>query len=71
MYNDMAGQVCKFYINSGTCTKGMACPFLHLEPALVVSAREFWIADRCPLFPTHLQECRSRMDLSKATCPSD
>lgn len=34
--------VCKYFVNTGSCAKGAACPFLHLHTGAL---RQSWLAD--------------------------
>jgi len=35
--------VCKFWVNTGRCAKGAACPYTHLQSAVLPVARNTWL----------------------------
>lgn len=39
-------QLCKFYVNSGACLKGAACPFAHVAPAARGAVLTAWVKQR-------------------------
>jgi hypothetical protein len=39
--------LCKFFLNSGTCLKGVACPYAHVAPDARGAALASWVKRRC------------------------
>lgn len=39
--------VCKFWLNSGRCAKGAACPYMHLQASALRPTKAKWLTDRC------------------------
>eukprot|EP00775_Hariotina_reticulata_P005195 gene5195-5433_t len=35
--------VCKFWVNTGRCAKGAACPYAHLQSGVLPAARNTWL----------------------------
>ena len=39
-------ELCKFFVNTGACERGAACPWRHPPPSEIKAARAMWVAAR-------------------------